>query len=140
MGWKDALLAPLLKPTVVHRLPGRLRVHIPLLRRIPENRPQITGLIESLLAAPAEIERVSVCRVTGNVLLCYDAESADEERVLQLLHKLTGLATRYGKTLATMCPDSLATGQDRLAQFIEMNQGNPLDVFLDFEVPANAVA
>ena len=168
MGWKDLLFAPLLKPTVVHRLPGRIRVHVPLLKQIPENWSHATVMIESLLAAPVEIEQVSVCRVTGNVLLSYDASAVDEARILQLFQKIAGLVATHGKTLASVGLDQLMAKQDQLTPLIEAIQGSQLDSFLswiadfsneahnldggpvnrpfdqetprNFEVPANAVA
>ena len=57
---KEALLRRELRPQVVHRLPGRLRLRIPALRRLRHNHVDVTAYLGDCLAWPGGIEAVSV--------------------------------------------------------------------------------
>src|SRR5918997_6188054 len=66
-------------PPVVHALPGRLRVHAPAWARAEPR-----GL-EQRLRSLRGVERVRASAATGNVLVCFDANVLERERVLDLL-------------------------------------------------------
>jgi cation-transporting P-type ATPase I len=64
-------------PRVIHALPGRVRLHAPAWRH------SAPGLIEERLAGEAGVEEVRASSLTGNVLLRYDPEATDAERLCQ---------------------------------------------------------
>jgi len=64
----------------VHHLPGRLRVKIPKLRN-HQGRARRVG---DLLAAQDGVTGVTVNPLTGSVLVNYDSDLLDEERILSV--------------------------------------------------------
>lgn len=85
MDLPQLFLGPMLRPRVVHRLPGRLRVHLPALKHLPENNAQLLDVIEAVLAAPLEIESARACSATGNLLLTYDPARVADEQVVRYM-------------------------------------------------------
>ena len=73
---------------IVHRLPGRIRIHIPALKKLPEKwwiyrKPSI-----ELIRMKKGIEKAEVQPVSGSLLIEYDPELIDEAGVLEWLEVL----------------------------------------------------
>jgi hypothetical protein len=66
-------------------MPGRVRVRVPHLQRLPKKYQGVADGIASLLAEPDEIESVSASLTTGNALIRFDPSRATEEDVLRYL-------------------------------------------------------
>jgi hypothetical protein len=92
-------LALLLRPRVQHSLPGRLRVHMPLLQRLPQDKPELVAIIADILALPDGITTAEPAPETGNVLVHYDEALIREEDVLAYLRSVTHLAVSNQKRL-----------------------------------------
>lgn len=73
---------------VVHHLPGRLRLHIPLLERLaPEWGRYEAGLLDLIKLEEGLID-VELSIVSGRALIRYDHSRIDEEQILKWLRKL----------------------------------------------------
>ncbi len=83
------------QPRVSHRLPGRLRLHIPLLRKLPEDWAALASILEEALAAPEGIRRAKGDRRTGSLLIDYDPEQLKESDILAYLRGLLNVLLRY---------------------------------------------
>ena len=70
--------------TVVHHIPGRLRVRLPRHSRRPDILRDLHGFISGL----GGVQRVEINPVTGSILVLYAPESAEE--VQNLLRKPSG--------------------------------------------------
>jgi hypothetical protein len=92
---------------VLHRLPGRLRVHIPFLRRLPVRHQGLADGVASLLAAPEEIESVKVSLPTGNVLMRFDPSRVTEEDMLAYLQGMFEVLIRNRKRFEGLSPERL---------------------------------
>ena len=57
-----------LKFRVVHRLPGRLRVHVPALRQISTQFQNIVDVLINKFSYPVGIQDVGINYITGNLL------------------------------------------------------------------------
>jgi len=97
---KQALLRHELRPKVVHRLPGRLRLRIAALRRLQHNDLDVTEYLSEYLALPAGIESVSVDARTGSVLLCYRPDQLLDTDVLAYVDSLLDLMVTHHKRIA----------------------------------------
>jgi hypothetical protein len=86
-----------LRPTVVHRMPGRLRLHIPALTLLPDGKP---GVWRDLLASVPDIEVAEVNLPTGNVLIRYDPARQSEAEVLAFLRAVHGVLLAHWERLA----------------------------------------
>jgi len=79
----------LAKPRVIHSIPGRLRLQVPLLKKVAGDRHDWGQLIGSLLEVLDEIDDMSVSQVTGTVLLHYDSTSVSEQEILSFMNSLS---------------------------------------------------
>ncbi len=86
---QNLLLRHELKPRVVHRLPGRVRLHLPALKRLPPLNGDVTATIEDYLALPGGIETVSADTRSGSVLIRYQTSDISESEVLQRVQSLS---------------------------------------------------
>ena len=81
----DSALFFLAKPRILHALPGRVRVHLPFLKRWGRDFEDACSLMARLLSTPDEIDDVSPCIVTGNVLIRYEAERLSQADLMAFL-------------------------------------------------------
>lgn len=79
----------LAKPRVIHSIPGRLRLKVPLIRKVDTKHHDWKQLICSLLKVPEGIDEVSVSQVTGTVLLHYDSALVSEQEILSFIASLS---------------------------------------------------
>jgi len=84
----DSGLAFLAKPRVIHSIPGRLRLHIPILKKFGERYRNWALMICELISEPDGIEEVSPSIVTGSVLLHYDHNILTEKEILNFITSL----------------------------------------------------
>jgi hypothetical protein len=63
-----------LRPRIVHRLPGRLRLYIPALKQVDHVQREWAFVMRDVLGSPAEIETVEINLATGSVLIRYHAD------------------------------------------------------------------
>jgi len=78
-----------LKPRVVHRLPGRMRVHIPALRQVSLEFQEIVDVLLTGFMYPEGIQKVTINYITGNLLILYDHQFIQEKSVLDWLAELS---------------------------------------------------
>ena len=93
----------LLRPRVVHRLPGRLRLSCPALKRLGDARRDEWAFVwRDLLGGMAEVESVEVSLTTGTVLIRYDPDTLTESELIEFLRALNRLALRHWDRLAAV--------------------------------------
>lgn len=91
---ESILLNTLYKIQIVHSLPGRLRLHIPYIKKIPkewhieENYFTIAQRIKG-------IKKVDVCYQTANALVIYDKEILTESDVVKLFKDMASVGMRH---------------------------------------------
>jgi len=125
----------LLRPRIVHRLPGRLRLCLPALKQIDHVQREWAFVWRDLLGSPAEIETVEVNLTTGSLLIRYHADQLTEAELLAFLHAVNRLALRYWDRLAATPPAKLPSVLQRLVRAIRAGTRHRL-VFDDkFEIP-----
>jgi hypothetical protein len=94
------LRAWLLRPTIVHRLPGRLRLRIGALKRLSAQQRELTAVWQGLLTSPPQIQSVDVSHTTGSILIGYDETAIAEREVLAFLANVNRFVLRYWDRLA----------------------------------------
>jgi hypothetical protein len=129
------LRAWLSRPTVVHRLPGRLRLRVPALRRLSGSQQECAWLVRDLLQMPPQIQSVDVNLTTGSVLIRYAADALTEAEVLGLLESANRFVLRYWDRLAATPPGELPQVLNRLQEVAAnaLHQRPALDE--DIEIP-----
>lgn len=118
-----------LKPRVVHRLPGRLRVHIPALRQITSEFQGIVDALMTKFSYPSGIEKLSINFITGNILIFYNHNSIGEKSVLFWLNDLSAITGRIWMRFKNSTNgNGKKTGENLLHYFIDASKnGNILD-------------
>ena len=130
----------LLRPRIVHRLPGRLRLCLPALKQIDHVQREWAFIWRDLLGSPAEIETVEVDLSTGSLLIRYHADQLTEAELLAFLQAVNRLALGYWDRLAATDPAELPRVLRRLVRAIRAGTHHRL-VFDDkFEIPEDVWA
>jgi hypothetical protein len=72
---------------VVHSLPGRLRLHVPVLAQIPEEAP-VDEYVALAMNAIEGVKTVEVSRASSRALIGYDARKLSERQIVDLVRSL----------------------------------------------------
>ena len=112
MDLKQLVIAPLIRPQVVHSLPGRVRLHLAALQHLPGGDPRLVELIEDILAVPNEINSVRANSNSGTLLISYDCSAVEEGDVVRFVHGIARVFARDGQSLARLSADELTARKD----------------------------
>jgi len=135
MSLRNGWLALQLRPRVIHRLPGRLRVHVPALRRVAVAFREVVDSLLVGFALPEGIHSVEVSYATGNLLICYSCEQVGEKEVLDWLLVVRKVVGQVLERFADMDEDEEQKTGERLLGFFrsESERGTRIDG--DFGIP-----
>jgi len=112
-----------LKPRVVHRLPGRVRVHIPALRQISADFQKIVDVMLTKYSFPVGINDVSINFISGNLLVHYDENIIQEKSVLDWLNDLSAITGQIWVRFSNFSNgDANETGKNLLNYFLESSK------------------
>ena len=100
MDWATVCARVASRPRVIHRLPGRLRIHVPLLRRLQREHQGLADSVASLLAVPEGMQRVEVNLDSGNALLLFDPQQLTEREILDYLRGVLDIFLRHRERFA----------------------------------------
>lgn len=118
-----------LKPRVVHRLPGRVRVHIPALRNIASDFQKLVDVLLTKFSFPDGIRKVTINYITGNLLILYDEKCIQERSVLDWLNDLAVITSQIWIRFSNSTNGNAGITAKNLSNyFLEAsNNGNILD-------------
>ncbi len=85
--------------SVIHSLPGRLRVHIPLTRKIPEEYSAFISLMKAILSIPDEINSIEISSLSGSVLILYDKDRSSEKKIMTFIDSVMDILVRIKDSL-----------------------------------------
>ncbi|UCH83519.1 MAG: hypothetical protein JSW50_13830 [Candidatus Latescibacterota bacterium] len=108
----------LLKPRVEHSLPGRLRLRIPALRRIPAGRGDAAALLERLFRVPTGVAAVDIDQRSGSVLVGYDLDRTSEDDILAFLGGVMSLVRKHWREFAEVADSDIDALADRLEEWL----------------------
>ncbi len=119
---------PFLRPRVVHRLPGRLRILIP-------SPPKVTGLTlpdidkwTDIIRNHEGIRSVEYNPVSGKALILFDPLSLSEEQVLAAIDRLADLVLESLPSYLKLDDRTKTEFPQRILNFLA---GNPFDIKSD---------
>ena len=130
----------LLRPRIVHRLPGRLRLYLPALKQVDHVQREWALVWRDLLGGPAEIQSVDLNLTTGSVLIRYHADQLTEAELLAFLQAINRLALRYWDRLAAIPAAELPQVLRRLVRAIRAGTRHRLVLDEKFEIPEDVWA
>jgi len=100
-------------------MPGRLRLQVPLLKKVGREHQYLMQLIGSLLKVPEGIDEVSVSHVTGTVLLHYDSTFVSEKEILSFISSLSRVFIRQREDLSRLLRNDSDTVFKYLRQWLQ---------------------
>lgn len=129
-----------LRPRVVHRLPGRLRLYIPALRQVNHVQREWAFVLRDVLGSPAEIETVEVNLATGSVLIRYHADQLTEGELLAFLEAVNRLVLQNWDRLAATPASDMSRVLPRLIRAIRAGTRRRLVLDGKSEIPKDVWA
>jgi len=140
MGLKKKLMQPLIRPRVVHSLPGRLRIHLPFISRIDPARSDLVQMVSRLTAAPEEIYSADVSPASGNVLILYDKRKLSDNEVLKYLQGLLEIFLENRERFQALPPHKLSVTTERMLAIVKGALGRRLVLDTEVEIPDDVFA
>jgi len=122
------------RPKVIHRLPGRLRVRLPHLRRLSRKHQGVADAIGALLAVPDGIGRVTASLTSGTVLVHYDERHLTEKVILGYLRDAMEIFLRNRERFAAVPVDRLPQVIGRLEPVLNRAIRTGLSLRTDVEI------
>lgn len=116
------VLSPSLTPRVMHSLPGRLRVHIPILKNVPHQWRAIANSLPQFLKLIPGVDSVSCNLVSGNVLVRFDQRLLDEHQLCAYLQRGGELLLQQRSKLQRVTPQELPAFIAQLADSFANNK------------------
>ena len=118
----------LLGPKVIHRVPGRLRVSVPAIRRVPS---QFNGMVNRLIdkvRLPNGVKTVDLNFISGNVLIHYHVNQTEEVDVMGWLNDLYVFLLSLEKRLAKLPESERKKAASHVVCFLENADLDCLDL------------
>ncbi len=135
MNLSHSWLSLQMRPRVVHRLPGRLRIHIPALRHVDSgSRDVLTTLLERF-QLPDAIESVRVNTLSGNIVILYRAEKISERRVLNWVFDVKTLVEEVFIKLLQQRDGGMERSRKKLYHYIINAAHNGAVIDRTFKIP-----
>ena len=125
----------LTRPRVIHALPGRLRLHLPSLKRWGREYDGLVSLTASLLASLEGIHDVSPCVTTGNVLIRYDAERLSEDELVTFLGSWLQICRIHRAEFLRTRTEDLVVVEERLRRWLHKSVSQRLYLDHRLKVP-----
>ena len=73
---------------VVHSIPGRLRLFVPNLSKVPEELKKYDGEVKKLILSKKGLKSVEYSYITNKILLYYDPNLISEKGILEWMNKV----------------------------------------------------
>lgn len=140
MDWQSVALRLLARPRILHRVPGRLRIHLPFLKLIKEGNAGLVPMISTLLCVPEGLEKIEPCLVTGNVVIQYDTARLSETEVLNYLKSISEICIRHKDRFKQVSREDMPDVAGRLEAFLKSEITYPLALDPQLEIPDHVLA
>jgi hypothetical protein len=140
MSVKSAILSRWFAPRIQHRLPGRVRISVPLLRRVPDGGRALARQLEPLFLMPEGMESVQVGFLTGNLLVRFDTGALDERQVLRWTTLLYRLMWDHWDRLCAVPGDRVPAVIDRVRTVLSAAMQDHRGFSHEVEIPPDVWA
>ena len=93
-------------PRIVHKLPGRVRIHFPALERLSDHWHRYSGPVAELVMIKQGIQSTNIQPTTGSVLINYDADTLGEKDVFNWLESMANIFLNNIRDYASLSEDN----------------------------------
>ena len=73
---------------VVHSIPGRLRLFVPNLSKVPEELKKYDGEVKKLILSKKGLKSVEYSYITNKILLYYNSNLISDKEILEWINKV----------------------------------------------------
>ncbi|MCM1989593.1 hypothetical protein [Oceanirhabdus seepicola] len=94
-----------IKIKVIESIPGRLRVNVPKIKKIPEEWQVEDENLTLVFLVIKGVKSVSFSYLTGDVLFIYNEEISDEKKILRAVRRMIQIAISYRKEFEHITED-----------------------------------
>ena len=140
MSIMESAAALLLRPRILHQLPGRIRFHLPILKRLPKTHGATAELVARLLSVPEGIAEVSPCLTTGNVLVRFDSNNLTSDHVLKYMNTVTQLSMHNRDQLERFETNDFPEIEMRLRNWLSNEVSSTLELDGKLRIPEDVLA
>jgi glutaminase len=88
---KNVALEPIILSSfyeIKHRIPGRVRLYIPALEKLPKDWYSLANIVQDLIILKRGIKNASIAPLSGTIVLRYSPESIGERDVLKWIESI----------------------------------------------------
>ena len=113
------------KIKVVHSIPGRIRLSVPGLNNVPEYMRKYEHYTTSLIKIEEGIKDISYSYITGKVLLTYDKNVTNEQKILDWINFIWKKVIDNEDVYNKMQPEEIEKNLDKLYEMLckELKKG-----------------
>ena len=101
-------------PRVVHRLPGRMRIHFPALERLSSRWQRYSAPVADLVKIKQGIQNTNIQPATGNVLITYNTDTLGEKDILNWLESIVKIFLNNIRNYSSLSEDNLESLLNRV--------------------------
>jgi hypothetical protein len=138
--WPDALLRIMFRPRIVHSTPGRVRIRLPVLRRVPADSRNVIDSVIALIRVPGEICEVERHPASDRVLIHFDGDRATAQDVLAFLDALFEVYLNNREVLHDVPADRWPGVETKLADLVRTSVHRRLTLNPNLEITADVLA
>ena len=125
----------LLKPRVLHSLRGRVRIHLPLLKRSDRGLLPLGDVISAAEKVLPGVKRIEPSLVSGNILIEYDCATTSESTILATVRTITKSALRHRDRFFALSAERRESVLNRLVEYFGSIDIKRLDKEETLELP-----
>lgn len=132
-------LSILMRPRVLHSIPGRMRLNLPVLKQLGDEVEHWFPVISRLIEIPQAVLTVSPNAVSGNIVIEYDPRLTNPEQLLHFLNALMGLCLNNRDKLRRVSQDQVDRIETQLADWLRNALSPELTLNPDLRIPDNVL-
>jgi len=124
-----------LKIKVLHTLPGRLRVHIPLLQNVTNDLAPAYETIEELLFTIPGINSVSPNYISGNILIKYQQDIINTPTILSCIKVIWNTMVTNRRYFNEITEENADIITKKLINYIKKEKINLTNIIGEVRIP-----
>jgi len=124
-----------MRPRVIHRIPGRLRIHVPALKKV---QPEYNDIVDSIFTKshlPDGIEQTKINFITGNILVKYDLNEISEKNSLNWIFDIKKIAEDIFLKFLNLNDEEIIITKNKLLEYFKHVANNGTIISKGFTIP-----
>lgn len=107
------------KIKIVHSVPGRLRLYVPGLNKIPKEMQKYDFYTTELIEMEKGVKSVEYSYVTSKILIIYDKDLTDEKKILAWINKVFKIVVENKALYENMSEKEIEKNLDKFYEMLK---------------------